>query len=199
MRIARSALIIYLVVILVFSALQSWMIFPGAATQGHPDAVVGRSDEYELVELKSPAGQRIAAVFGKALGPGGTTHPDAAHQPTIVWFYGNGMCMANCMDEFERLRRLGCNVCIPEFLGYGMSEGKPSEAAVYQTAYAAWDYLMGREDVDKSKVIVAGWSLGSAAAIELASNKPVAGLMVFSAFTSMKDMARRVLPWAPTG
>src|SRR5437667_361235 len=41
-------------------------------------------------------------------------------------------------------------------------------------------------------------ALFAAAAIELAAHKPVAGLMTFSAFSSMKDMARRVLPFAPT-
>jgi fermentation-respiration switch protein FrsA (DUF1100 family) len=43
-----------------------------------------------------------------------------------------------------------------------------------------------------------GWSLGAAAAIDLASRKPVAGIVTVSAFTSMGDMARKLLPFMPT-
>jgi pimeloyl-ACP methyl ester carboxylesterase len=198
LRLLRSALIIYIILIVVFSALQNWIIFPGASSQGQKHAIVHASPNYELVELKSPTNQKIAAVFGPALAPDGSPHPTAAQQPTILWFYGNGMCLADCFSEFTNLRRLGNNVFIPEFLGYGMSEGSPSEQSVYATANAAWDHLVSRPDIDKNKIIVAGWSLGAAAAIELAHTRPVAGLMTFSAFTNLKDMARRILPWAPT-
>ena len=198
LRIVRVALIVYISLILVFSALQTWMIFPGAASQGQKHALIRPSPNHELIELRSPSGERITALFGAALTPDGTPHPNPKSQPTILWFYGNGMCLADCFSEFNEFRRMGNNVLIPEFLGYGMSEGKPSEASVYATANAAWDHLISRPDISKGKIIVGGWSLGSAAAIELASTRPVAGLMTFSAFTSMKEMARRVLPWAPT-
>src|SRR5262245_49522898 len=198
LRLLRSALIVYISLILVFSALQNWIIFPGAASQGQKQALVPPSPNYQLVELRSARNEKIAAVFGRALTADGAPHPGAATRPTILWFYGNGMCLADCFAEFNHLRRLGNNVMIPEFLGYGMSEGKPSEASVYATASAAWDHLVSRPDIDKAKIIVAGWSLGAAAAVELAHTKPVAGLMTFSAFTNLREMARRVLPWAPT-
>src|SRR6185503_8795814 len=72
------------------------------------------------------------------------------------------------------------------------------EKGVYATAEAAYAHLMSRDDVDKNKIIVGGWSLGAAAALELASKHRVAGVMTFSAFTSMGEMARRVMPILPT-
>jgi uncharacterized protein len=80
-----------------------------------------------------------------------------------------------------------------------MSGGKPSEEGLYATANAAWAYLLTRKDVDRKQIVVVGRSLGCAAAIDLAARKPVEGLATFSAFTSMDEMARKVMPMFPTG
>ena len=197
-RILRSALLVYLGVSLVMSMLQTSMIFPGAASQGQLASVVRPDPSRELLELKTADGQRVAACFGWALTVDGTRHPDAKSKPTILYFYGNGMCMADSLGEFNKLRRLGNNVIVSDYLGYGMSGGKPSEAGCYAGAQAVWDHAMGRPDVDKGKIVPMGWSLGAGSAIELASKKPVAGLAIFSPFTSVADMAKRVMPFFPT-
>ena len=102
------------------------------------------------------------------------------------------------MGEVRKFRKLGANVLAPDYCGYGMSAGKPSEASFYATADACWQHLMSRDDIDKTKIVAAGWSIGAAVAIDLASREPVAGLATFSAFTSMTDMGRALLPWLPT-
>jgi len=182
----------------VISMLQTSMIFPGAATQGQLLSIVRPDPSRELLELKTPDGERVAAVFGRALTLDGTPQADANTRPTILFFYGNGMCMADALGEFNKLRRLGNNVMLCDYLGYGMSSGKPSEAGCYAAAEAVWEHVTARPDVDKTKIIPFGWSLGSSVAFELASTKPVAGLITCSAFTSMADMARAVLPLFPT-
>jgi fermentation-respiration switch protein FrsA (DUF1100 family) len=108
------------------------------------------------------------------------------------------MCLADSFGIFEDFRRLGCNVMVGEYVGYGMSTGRAGEQALYQTADACWDHLQSRDDIDPTKIIVAGWSLGAAVAIDLASRKPVIGLATFSAFTSMSNMAHKLVPWLPT-
>jgi fermentation-respiration switch protein FrsA (DUF1100 family) len=198
LRLARLALLAYLVVCLVISLLQEAIIFPGASTQGQKHAVIQPAPNEELVRLTTPDGIPIVAIFGKALSPEGAELPDAAKRPTLLFFYGNGMCLADTEGEFRKFRRLGVNVMIPEFVGYGMSGGKPSEHGVYATAETAYAYLLTRSDIDKSRIIPAGWSLGSAAAIEIASKHNSPALITMSAFTSMKEMARKVLPFFPT-
>ncbi len=197
-RIARSLLFIYLGVCLVLSMMQTMMIFPGAASQGTPGSIVRTAPGRELLELKTPDGERVAACFGAALTIDGTPHPDAKTKPTILYFYGNGMCMADSIGEFNKLRRLGNNVIVCDYLGYGMSSGKPSEVGCYAAANAVWDHVMARPDVDKKKIVPMGWSLGAGSAIELAATRPVAGVALFSPFTSVADMARRVMPFFPT-
>lgn len=182
-----------------FYSAQSWMIFPGRASQGQPWARVAPRQGTELLTLTTAGGERVAALFGPALSAGGQPLEDAASRPTILFFYGNGDCLANARGLLEDFRRLGVNVLVPEYVGYGMSEGEAGEAGCYATADAAYEHLVGRPDVDSGRIYAAGWSLGAAVAVDLASRRPVAGLAAFSAFTSVADMARAFYPFLPVG
>lgn len=199
-RLARSAVIIYLVLAVVLFAFQDYMIFPGRSTQGARHAQIRESPNgnYELIHLTTARGDKTAALFGAALDADGRPRTDAASQPTILFFYGNAMCLADCFGIMDDFRRLGANVMVAEYVGYGMSTGQASEQAFYETADACWEQLQSRRDVDPRKIIAAGWSLGAGVAVDLASRKPVVGLATFSAFTSVKQMARNIVPWLPT-
>jgi fermentation-respiration switch protein FrsA (DUF1100 family) len=142
-------------------------------------------------------GEPVVALFGPGLTADGGALPDAAERPTMIYFYGNAMCLNYATMEFEQFRRLGLNVLIPEYVGYGMSGGSPSEQGCEATADAAYDYLVSSRGVEPTRIVAAGWSLGGSVAIDLASRRPVAGLIVFSTFTSAVDLARRVLPFVP--
>jgi fermentation-respiration switch protein FrsA (DUF1100 family) len=196
-RLIGYPLVIYAGVTIVFFTLQTKMIFPGAETQGSPGAVVQPPPGSELVELTTPRGDRVVALFGKALAPNGSPLGDASGRPTLLYFYGNAMCLNDCSEQFEKFRRLGANVLIPDYVGYGMSGGKPGELGCRETAEAAFDYLQSRSDIDHGRIVVAGWSLGGAVALDLASRHFVAGVATFCTFTSMADMARKLVPFLP--
>jgi fermentation-respiration switch protein FrsA (DUF1100 family) len=197
MRLARLVVIVYLGVLIVLYALQTRLIFPGASTQGQPFAEVRPRPGTELVRLTTQRGVPVVALFGSALATDGGPDPAAAARPTMLYFYGNAMCLNYAMPEFDRFRRLGLNVLFAEFAGYGASGGTPSEEGCQDTALAAYDYLVSTRNVDRQRVISAGWSLGGAVAIDLASRRQVGGLIAFSSFTSAVDLARRVVPWVP--
>ena len=99
-RIGRIAVGAYLGLAIVLGAFQTYLIFPGAATQGRADAVVGPIDGGEIVTLTAKTGEKITALFGRALLPDGSPHPDASERPTLLFFYGNGMCLADCTGDF---------------------------------------------------------------------------------------------------
>jgi uncharacterized protein len=194
---ARILLLTFVGLLFVLFSFQDRIIFPGASTQGTKAAVVRPGPGIDLVMLDTPHGEKVAAVFGPALTPEGKPDPQASKRPALIYFYGNAMCLAASKAEFDRFRRLGLNVIVPDYIGYGMSEGHPSEKGCAATADAAYDYLVSTRGMDPGQIISAGWSLGGAVAIDLASRRKVAGLIAFSTFTSGVDMARRILPFAP--
>jgi uncharacterized protein len=197
-RIVRAVLLAYLGVCLIVYSIQNSYVFPGAAaTQGQKDGSISPGYNDKLLALRAPDGTLIAALFGKALQHNGRPPANAEHCPTIIYFYGNGACMAYSTDVFEHFRRLGANVIIPDFEGYGMSGGKPSESGCYAAADAAYKYLLSRDDIDSKKIVTIGWSLGAAVAIDLASRRHVAGLVTVSAFTSLRAMAQQFTSWLP--
>jgi uncharacterized protein len=197
LRLVRILALIYVGVAIVLYTFQTNVIFPGASTQGDPNAQVRPEPGTELIQLKSPRGEPIVALFGSALRGDGTPHPDAANRPTLIYFYGNAMCLASELFQFREFRRLGLNVIIPDYVGYGMSGGRPSERGCEDTALAVYDYLTSPRGIPSSNILAGGWSLGGAVAIDLARRKPVAGLIVFCTFTSGVEMGRRLLPFLP--
>jgi hypothetical protein len=208
-RFMGIAVCVYLsLAVLVFVG-QRRLIFPGAATQGTAASIIHPDAASQLVRLSTPDGTSVVALFGGALSPSGEALGDDPTRLTLLYFYGNGMCANNCWDQFNAWRKLGVNVMIPDYVGYGMSGGKPSEAGCRATADAAYEWLESRGALNGtvagdatgaaagSRIVAVGWSLGSAVAADLAYRRPVAGLAVFSPFTSMADMGRKMFPWLP--
>jgi fermentation-respiration switch protein FrsA (DUF1100 family) len=197
-RIAIGVVCLYVALCIIMFSIQDWMIFAGRSTQGTAEAIVRPSTEYELLHLKTADGDPFVAIFGFAIDGLDQPVTDSVSRPTILFFYGNAMSLSGCFDMFREFRRLGANVMIVEYPGYGMSGGKASERSLYAAADAAFDYLAHRPDVDGGKIVAAGWSLGAAVATDLAAHRPVAALATFSAFTSMSDMARLRAFFLPT-
>jgi pimeloyl-ACP methyl ester carboxylesterase len=178
---------------------QEDLIFAGARrTQGMECAELRQLPAHaEIVSLRSADGLRITSLFGQALQADGQRALGDEHRPTLLMFYGNGMCLAQSLELFDRLRRLGVNVLIPEYAGYGLSGGRPSERGCYQTADAAYEWLTSEASGLRGPLIAAGASLGGAVAIDLASRRPVRGLIAMITFTSLAEMVRLFYPRFP--
>jgi fermentation-respiration switch protein FrsA (DUF1100 family) len=62
---------------------------------------------------------------------------------------------------------------------------------------AARAYLARRPDVDRSRLVYFGESLGTAVAVDLAVEHPPAALILRSPFTSMGDLGQHHYPFLP--
>ncbi len=115
------------------------------------------------------------------------THPQA--RTSVVWSHGNGGNIADRAPVLVALAARGLDLLAYDYRGYGKSEGRPSEAGVYQDAEAAFD--AERERVgDAVPIACFGESLGGAVSIHLATRRPCAAVAVVSTFTSLHDVAR---------
>jgi pimeloyl-ACP methyl ester carboxylesterase len=170
---------------------QADVVFKGRRSQGQEMARFAPPHDATVVDLRSACGSKITALFGRAISA------DPAAAPTILYFYGNDLWLQKSLEVFQLLRTLGVNVLMPEYVGYGLSEGKPSERACYATADAAYEHLLSRRQIDAAKIVAMGASLGGAVAIDLASRRSVAGLITLITFSSMRELVRHLLPHLP--
>ena len=79
------------------------------------------------------------------------------------------------------------------YRGYGGSGGQPSEDTLVADAFELFD----RVHRDHERVLVVGRSLGSGVAVRLASERPVARLVLVTPYHSILALARQQFPWAP--
>lgn len=179
---------IYLLLLLLLFAAQDWLIFPGRWSAFYAGAPQYSAPE-KLVEIDlGDAGTARGLFF-----PAG---PRAAGRPALLYFYGNGSCLAEEAAWLRRMNGLGYPVLCLDYPGYGMSRGAPSVDSLRRTALAAYDYAAATAPGDGPPLVV-GRSLGGAVAVDLASRRPVSGLLLFSTFTSLQEVCSRTMPWAP--
>ena len=114
----------------------------------------------EFVTMTSQ-GKKIYGYFIKSNG--------ASPSTTILYFHGNYDHLQYYWDRAELLYKTGCNVFIFDYQGFGMSEGTPSESALYADSRAALQYVLSRSDVAATRLVFYGYSLGCAGAIDVAA------------------------------
>jgi fermentation-respiration switch protein FrsA (DUF1100 family) len=112
---------------------------------------------------------------------------------TTLHLHGNGGNITHRAEIALALARSGSSVLLLDYRGYGRSEGRPTEAGLYRDAEAAYEHLRAR-GVAPENLIIHGESLGSAVAVDLATRKTCAGLVLEAPFSSARAVAGRVLP-----
>ena len=107
---------------------------------------------------------------------------------TVLYLHGNGGSLADRVPRIRTLAGLGFSVLAIDYRGYGGSGGRPSEAGLARDADAAYAFLR-RRGVETDHLLVYGESLGTGVAVSLAARRPVAGLILDAAFSSVVDVA----------
>lgn len=94
---------------------------------------------------------------------------------------------------------LQCDLLIFDYPGYGVSEGTTNEKNVYAAIEAVMKYATEKLGYPQEKIILVGFSLGTAAMVHLAEQYKVAALVLIAPFTSFfRIVCRRptvVRPW----
>jgi fermentation-respiration switch protein FrsA (DUF1100 family) len=126
-------------------------------------------------------------------------HDDVAGRYWVIYFNGaaGSIHRSRYREHLQQLHDLGYNVLSFDYRGFGRNPGRPSEPGVYEDALAAYRYLTGERRVDASRVILTGRSLGSAVAVELATQVDSAGLVLLSPIDSVPLVGARLYWWAP--
>jgi pimeloyl-ACP methyl ester carboxylesterase len=118
---------------------------------------------FEVVDLVTSDSVHLHSYFIKQ-----SDENLAAQLPTVLFFHGNAgnighrLIIAHYMYTY-----CACNIFLVDYRGYGMSEGVPSEKGFYLDAECALNHLLNRNDIDKTKIIAFGQSIGGAVVIDV--------------------------------
>jgi dipeptidyl aminopeptidase/acylaminoacyl peptidase len=142
--------------------------------------------DYEEVLFTSQDG---IALKGWLVKP---AHP-ALRAPVIIICHGVGANKSDFTELAVALSRRGYAVLLFDFRAHGDSGGSRSSLGYHEQKdiAAALAFLKARPGINPKRIGIYGFSMGaSAAVLSAASTREFSAVVVDSAFTSLKDMAR---------
>jgi pimeloyl-ACP methyl ester carboxylesterase len=151
----------------------------------------------ELVHRLHPDAEeiRLPMVDGVVLHGWFKRGPVGARAPLLIYFGGNAEEMSWVVDDFSKHSELA--VALINYRGYGLSQGAPSEIALTADALAIYDSLLTRQDVDPTRIILMGRSLGTGVAVFLASQRKARAVILVSPYDSLSAVAQSHYPAFP--
>ncbi len=156
-------------------------------TRDEPSTPTSWGLKYEAVDFKSKDG---TPLHGWLIAPK-NRNPKAA-KATIVFSHGNAGSMSYHLGFVAWMAEAGYNVLLYDYRGFGKSGGSVDRRGMIDDVKAAFRYALSRKDLDKSKLVSFGHSLGGAQSVTALGESPVKGLraiVVDGAFASYKAMA----------
>ena len=110
--------------------------------------------------------------------------------PVILFCHGNAGNISHRIENIRLLLDQKLQVFIFDYRGYGKSNGRPSEVGLYRDGLAAYDFLVNIKHIPSERIVLFGRSLGASPAIEISLKRDIRSIIIESAFTSTKEMAR---------
>lgn len=183
-RLLRIAALVYALWLVALFVAQRTIIFPSALVN---DRYVPPPEGVEVWRERRPDGVTAFAWFVPAQGDA------SAPAPAIVLLHGNAMLVGDWIAWAERLSRGGVHVLMPEFRGYGASEGSPTREALVGDTVAMIEALGRDPRVDRNAIVLYGRSIGGSIAAEAAAAlaEPPAALVLHTAPARIAELAWR--------
>lgn len=183
-----SALTILLIVVVAFPLLmflmQDQLLFhPQPLSEKHRADIRRQFPEAHEVFLQAE-GARLHAWHVRG----------EAGKPLVIYFGGNAEEVAGMIFD-ARSRVPGVGWLLVSYRGYGASEGAPSEATITADALRWYDYAV--KELGATRVVAFGRSLGSGAAVYLAAERKVSGVVLVTPFDSLVEVAKHHYPYLP--
>jgi hypothetical protein len=112
---------------------------------------------------------------------------------TIVYFHGNAGTLAGRDERVWPYLQHGYGMLLVGYRGYGGNPGLPTEPGLYEDGRAHLDWL-ARQGIEGDALVLFGESLGTAIAIQMATERDAAALVLEAPFASILHSARARYP-----
>lgn len=141
-----------------------------------------------------PSGMAVDEIY---LASADSTRLHALYFPSdtrrvVLYLHGNGGHAFHRLNDAAALAETGTSVLLLGYRGYGKSEGAPSEQGMYADGRAALEYLQQVAGFSREHTFVLGRSIGSAIAVHIVQDEPIAGLILIAPLSNGRDMANHL-------
>ena len=113
----------------------------------------------------------------------------------VLYLKGNSRSIKGWGKYAIDFTRLGYDVVMVDYRGFGKSTGKRTEKGIKEDLQRVYDKLKAK--VDQKHIVIYGRSMGSGFATKLASTNNPRLLILESPYYSMMRMAKRYIPFLP--
>ena len=161
------------VVALVYLAQRTLLYFPDRSRTPPAEAGFPQAEE---ITIQTGDGEKLVAWYVKP----------ADGKSIVIYVHGNGGALVNRVRRFRGIVADGDGLFAISYRGYGGSTGSPSEKGLLADAEAGYAFAAAR--FPAKRIAVFGESLGTGVAIWLASEKPVARVLLQAPYTSVLDL-----------
>jgi fermentation-respiration switch protein FrsA (DUF1100 family) len=180
---ALAMLALYVCALAVLFVNQRGLLYP-ASDRRSTAAEAGLTAFQDLV-LTTPDGERLVAWW----------KPPQPGKALILYFHGNGGSLWNGRLRAQALTASGRGLLMVSYRGYSGSTGSPTETGLHIDARTAYDWV--RQSYQASRLVAYGESLGTGVAVRLASEQPLAGLILDAPYTSTAEVASLTYWYVP--
>lgn len=170
------AVALYGLILVALFVWQRALLYPasGLRTTAAQAGLPGFSD----VTIATEDGERIV----------GWWKPPEPGRSVLLYFHGNGGSLSDRRLRARMLTEDGRGLLIVSYRGYSGSTGTPTETGLSHDARAAYDWLA--QHVPPERIVLYGESLGTGVAVRLATERPVAGVVLDAPYSSTADIAK---------
>lgn len=108
--------------------------------------------------------------------------------PLLIYYGGNAEEVSHMISHTHKFP--GFSLLLMNYRGYGLSQGAPSEKNLKQDAELIFDAITEREDIDCTRVVVMGRSIGTGVAVHMAAERDVKGAILVTPYDSLVNVAQ---------
>jgi uncharacterized protein len=150
----------------------------------HTAASLGLDGVRDVV-IETHDGERLRALY----------LPAAAGRATVLYLHGSRGYLPERAQRIKLLATAGNGVLFPSYRGYSGSTGEPTENGLMEDARSAYGWLA--REAPGGRIILYGESLGTGVAVKIATERPVAAIVLDAPYTSVAAVMATLLPGVP--
>jgi LAS superfamily LD-carboxypeptidase LdcB/pimeloyl-ACP methyl ester carboxylesterase len=177
------ALIVCYILLIIFARpIETLITFPGKDINlkeftNHPAGIINA----EFFDIPSSSGNNIHGLY-----------IDMDAEKTVYYFHGNGAPMDHFYTEMRYITDLWYNLISYDFPGYGKSTGEPTQSEVLHFSHEFYKAMQIEKNIKNEDLIVWGYSIGTAVAIDFAKDIVFDKLVLFAPLASRYDMSAKL-------